>query len=279
MRRLNTRMVAPTKGLLNAGARCYFNALLQALGSCSALHEELVREPAVRSSPTAALLLEFFQSNEPHQHLALFERMVVDLTERRELLQPLYGQQCAGEAFTLLMTAMESLPSIQNLFLHRYRSSIQCGRCGHRTAPTEQKNNLFTIPGSVRHIESYMYHNTEQLTGYRCESCHATDTNTLRENRLVLIPEILVMMFQKDHESAAVATDVPAQLTFQKFQYRPVAYIQHYGSPSGGHYDCYALRGETHWLCFDDEQVTAVGDGRAPPIDKRHTYLVIYHLE
>lgn len=255
------------KGFRNVGSICYWNSLLQALASCTSLLNELARHNGLPQ-----LLLSALQENHPNSHIDLHSEVMRYLIEKKHIDIPLRGQQCAGEAFTLLLTALEQIQLVQNLFLFKYLTYIECNKCGKRTKPIEEKNNLMMLPDSrnIPDISNYLLYHTQDIE-YKC-TCN--NRSAKQHNRLVLIPEILFIMFRKEYESEAFYTNMPDILEIRQFKYRPVAYIQHFGGPSGGHYNCIALRQQGFHLL--DDQSTSKIEG------ERHfnktSYIVVYHL-
>lgn len=280
---LDLTLLSTPKGYRNLGSICYWNSLLQGLGSCTAL----VRELRKTQDPLAQLLLEALAAQPSDQHINLHNQCMQYLLQKRHISAPLRGQQCAGEAFTLLLTSLESCQLLQNLFLYKYIVSVQCGQCQRRTEPTESKGNLMILPNSrdIPDISQYILGHMEQVE-YRCERCRESSAQASQLHKLTLIPEIIVLMFRKEYESEAYYANIPAQLQIQRFRYRPVAFIQHYGGPSGGHYNCIALRvhpasKQPGWFMLDDQSVQYLSpddDSVWNHVNRKNTYLVIYHL-
>jgi ubiquitin C-terminal hydrolase len=259
-------MLPEAKGFINVGSICYWNSLLQALASCTSLTNELKRQ-------SHSLLLEALVGSDTKVHIELHSRVMQYLLKKKHIDVPLRGQQCAGEAFTLLLTALEDNQLIQNLFLFKYLKYIECKACGMKTDPIEEKNNLMILPDSrnIADISRYLLYHTQDIE-YRCSKCQSS--NAVQHNRLVLIPEILVMMFRKEYESDAFYTNMPDTLEIRQFKYRPVAFIQHFGGPSGGHYNCIALRKQGFFV-LDDQNVSEIESQRH---FNKTTYIVVYHL-
>lgn len=291
----------PAVGLINVGATCYFNALLQSLASCSAFsraHEPL--RAVMSETRTGRALLEYFAAlgllgapgGDP---TAASERvlaaLVADLAERRPGARFGSGQESASEALAHLLDMLEPPgldgPSpVTDLFLHRSACAVHCLSCRQATTTRDHavQVNLFHIdsiapPRTPVDFARALSRHVSEVDDYRCERCGSSG-RALRVYSLTMVPEILYCVFNlyDGYGSRRVRWfpdrfDLPGRGPGELLRYRLVSQVEHSGSLSGGHYWARCLRrGGVHTL--NDM-------GVAPSVfaPSALTYMVVYHYE
>ena len=162
-------------GLQNTGVICYFNSLLQALASCSAVARAVRAHRAdLGRSRTGAALCEFVDGyvgadgarRAPAPNIGgasarLLAALSADLKERRPRVRFAAGQEDAAEGLVHLLDMLDApqAPSVPGeleapgtpqaqganarptnavaaLFHSRTQCTVECLRCRHKTAPT-----------------------------------------------------------------------------------------------------------------------------------------------
>lgn len=288
-------------GFANMGATCYFNAVLQSLLSCTSFIELCVAEEKSNNDVlnNIKLLINLLKNNTPSDYMSpkIWKSMVLHKCKTHNINPRHYmvGQQCAREGFHLLMESLDEFSELQDLFIHRYKSSIYCTDCKQFVSHAESIYSVFEVQANLKteQLEKFKHANLSKNDmntflsqqhgyvdkGYKCPKCGELNEK-YRIDTLVMVPEILVVLSKKydANKKINVHTDFPERLTFNgtdgKLNYMAVSQIEHSGGLNGGHYWAISKRGDS-WYCLNDTRVTEA-DGFKPTIN---TYMVFYHLK
>lgn len=277
-RYFNSKRVIGPFGLPNVGSICHFNSMFQSLMSCTSLVEKIPDNPLGRG------VVKCLKDNNSIELSELLRKLVM---HRKDHVKFTYGQQSASEGLILMLEQLG--PSIDILFKNRTKVMIFCD-CKKSLSLSEKesvssKNSeefLLCIPtdykGDINKYITFLRKNTEELSDFICPKCKSKQPKTIRSS-LVMIPEILVFLSKKYNNQRQVTstqTQFAEFIEIEKIKYRAVAYIQHMGSLSGGHYFAVCLRksGENlNWYTLNDTSVS--GATFAPD---QNTYMVFYHV-
>lgn len=227
----------------------------------------------------------------------IWKQMILLLCQKKKVpIQTfMQGQQCVGEGYHYLLETMENFQTIQNLFLHRYKSLIHCFDCERCVSDVECMYSLFEVEPNLKleQIEKFQQYHIEARNmneflakqsgyvdeNYICPKCKKTGEK-YRMNMLVMIPEVLVVMSKKysTRQKLNVMTDFPERLEFKgkdgsQMVYEAVAQIEHSGGRHGGHYWAICRR-KGGWFNINDMNVSP--SEFRPTIN---TYIVFYHLK
>lgn len=293
----------PAVGLVNVGATCYFNALLQTLASCTALARAAEAHRALMSETrTGQALLDYFAALRPEAGAAggdstmasakVLAALIADLAARRPGVQFGSGQESASEALVHLLDMLEppglaTHSPVTDVFLHRSSCAVHCRSC--RRASTTRDHavqvNLFHFdriapPRTPMDFARALSRQVSEVDDFRCESCQHRG-RALRVYTLTMVPEVLYCVFNLyDGYGGAHRTRwfperfvLPGRNPGELLQYRLVGQIEHSGSLSGGHYWARCLRrGGVHTLNDMGVALSAFAPSAL-------TYMVVYHYE
>lgn len=306
----HTEYAISAQGLTNYGNTCHFNAMVQALLSCTAVFEKLVAlesadDTTFIENVACNFLLDIYKkmkakSNPNRAIYELWQYLLDRAKHRKDKVTWTAAQQDAHESFMLLMDGVESCGEIYNLFRHRYRKALKCPTCTQWSESREILNTVFDVPPSLKNqqldkfadLDCYFNksvpmnafiksHNDYVDQDYRC-------TNTACGVRgeqfqctiLTMVPEILPVVFKKYDRKQI--TPFPKELVFEErpaapgtkltaLIYRLVAQVEHSGGQHGGHYWAVCLRDDGKFYELNDTSVQQTNAG--PTLN---TYMVFY---
>ena len=265
----------------NMGAICWCNSLVQVLLGLPALNKLILARPDVKNplwQAYASILRDSAASRPPPSAGALIlDAMRKTAAAAGRPLQLGNSEECADEALTIFIDLLGE--EIGALFTNVYELNITCPGC-KRVTSTIRDNayriQLFTDVNltTEREFCEYLRAHRSICEYYKC-SCGASFSNFPRDERLRVLREIVIVVFNKFHSK-----DIkwfPQQLKFKSTDntylvYRLVGKIEHVGSMFGGHYYAHSLRGDT-WYKLND---THVGPGDPDP--SPNTFMIAYHL-
>jgi len=294
----------PAVGLVNVGATCYINALLQTLASCTAFTRAAEAHRALMAGTrTGRAILGYFSSlglvppptweGDPTRGSeAVLAALVADLAERRPGVKFGAGQESASEVLVHLLDMLEppdlaSRSPVTDLFLHRYTCTVHCRSCSRASAERDHavQVNLFHFDGiapprTPQDFARALSRQVSEVEDYRCESCQRSG-RALRVYALTMVPEILCCVFNLyDGYGGAHRPRwfperfaLPGRAGGELLQYRLVSQLEHSGTLSGGHYWARCLRRGGVYTLND---MSVVPSAFAP---SAQTYMVIYHYE
>lgn len=315
-------------GFNNLGATCYFNAVLQSLLSCTSFIHYLLKNrknPEYNENPVTRKLIELvdmalnmrdgdMSSNSISQMSPnIWIEMIKFLCKKNNMKinNFMNGQQCAGEGFDYLIDSLENFEDIQDIFTHRYKTTVYCIDCDKCVSNVNSTNFVFKVPPNLKNeqldrfkkydklidenYENTKEHNQEsknnksemnklltRQTGYIdkfyiCPECKQGGEKYSIDH-LVMSPEILVVLSKKyvANNKLDIYTDFPKTLEFNGkdsiLKYEAVSQIEHSGGLNGGHYWAISRR-HNGWYSLNDNQFT-----KSEFNPTKNTYIVFYHL-
>lgn len=291
-------------GLVNNGAMCWLNSLMQVILSLPAV-KSTVRKCVAEGPnkyPVMAALDKFLAAAEINSGAAMDATPV--LTELMRACPGFGGrQEDAAEGLMLLLDKMH--PDVSRLFESVYRMDIYCDSCRDVMRPNVGQQahnetmiyvpierNFVTIDTSGNPFEQFLAGHMSRLDAWPCPKCGVvSDENhaAMRIARLIKRPEILVVAFNKydlkwrgpEYGQNIELKNASPELGFRAAQmdgdgdscrakYSLTGVIRHYGGHESGHYNVVCRRPSGVWL-FDDA-VAGNADFRAEIGD----YMLIY---
>jgi ubiquitin C-terminal hydrolase len=297
----NKEYLPKGQGLINLGATCYFNSLLQCLLSCTSIFEVLTNikdEEHVKNNSLAKHLLMLWESalrGENIYNICIpVWRDIISISQRQNNRVKMdSGQQDAHEGLMMFLDAMETIPEIRRLFMHRHLIQIFCDKCNDFVVEKKETNYVFEAQPDLKteQVEKFKsvdeYYNTSmplneflrKQNGYidadfKCPKCQNLGEK-LKITTLIMAPEILPVVFKKYRQK--VVTPFPAKLEFfakggnKKYIYKLVAQSEHSGSMAGGHYWAICDR-KDGWKVLNDSRVE---NHSAGPTE--NTYIIFYN--
>jgi hypothetical protein len=183
------------------------------------------------------------------------------------------------------------------LFRHRYRIIQYCGSCRTIIPDSSMKNEsnvhleLFDYdqrvnkPSTPAEFSKMLREIYSSASDYLCPNCKVKVPTLHRVHQLVLVPEILICVFQiYTSPRTGPAKYVPTSLQFahgdESLVYSQVGQVEHSGSLHGGHYNAIVKRRGSDDVC-SSPTIVAVDDAATPRVAAfaatNNTYLVLYH--
>jgi len=310
--RFDERFMIGPCGFRNAGATCYFNAVVQSLLSCTSLNQTILeagRQGDAQANPVIQAYIKILAVDNSQMHddkkaallknlcPALWEQIHQYASGRNEKIRLDRGQQCAGEGFHLFLQSVEDIEPIQRLFMHRYKTEITCAPCAEVVTTKKDDYGMFEVQpnlsveqhedfkevddqyGESIPMREFLQKQNGFVEGYKCPQC-GDKANKFTSVKLTMVPEILVVMSKKyspdGRQKRGMATPFPAKISFRAkhglLEYEAVSQIEHAGSLGGGHYWAISRR-RGGWFRLDDTRMAAA---KFEPTN--NTYMVFYHL-
>jgi len=271
------------------GAICYFNALTQALLSCSSFNQAVLTEGDKFESSVGKAVYEMMTklpniggSNNVNVMNTVFEKA----KERKDLSALIGGNQCCLEAYILLIEYIDS-KCIERLFKHRFNEIIHCLKCDKMTMVQKKCDNIiFDVPSNFKFddtnpsLQDFIKQSLVTLVGnYKCTRCGSVDQK-IKMEMLIMVPEIVVLVFQAGIPPNKLSIPekfiLPGEDDEKKdvpLEYNAVAQIEHSGTSTGGHYWAICKRNDG-WYELNDSSVSESQFGVTT-----NTYMVFYHIK
>lgn len=288
---LNPEYVLPPFGLANTGSICWMNSFLQMLFGLSAFNQlalELQPECSCNavSKQYLDLLIQWKSGADVTQDTFAFAGSKVSSafttlgTKLHKGLKIGTRQECVDEAFTLFIE-MINIPKITYLFTNVYECSIRCSNCATTVSVVRDNSIKIEMFSSATPITTetafrdYILHHTSTGDTFTCSKCNYTMREFTRVERLRMLRECVVIVFNK-YLSKELKW-FPPQMQFKALngpdiKYQLCAQIEHSGSMHGGHYYMYTLRNGKWYLC-NDSSVSA-----STPTPTPNTYMICYQM-
>jgi ubiquitin C-terminal hydrolase len=185
-------------GSINSGGTCYFNALMQAIFSCTVFQKTLLQIHHCDINENNIVLMQLInigrlitikeklietkrekmyaeKLNKINDSLikafSLLWLRISEYTKINNLpsLQP--GQQCAMEGFNVLMETLDSIADIKMLFANRRKHSIFCKSCCKWVSSKTEMSNMFLTTSDLK---------TEQLAKFSDMDVNYNKTQSLQ---------------------------------------------------------------------------------------------------
>jgi ubiquitin C-terminal hydrolase len=284
-----------TFGLVNVGAICWFNSLIQALMSVPQFIS-LIKEEARDSSNAIVVAFDQFiaqterSSSDTHNVSSILVALTKTLAD--------FGsrQEDAHEGFHLLIDRMSG--EIQKLFESAWCVDLYCDQCkaivsSHERCETMiqviMERDFIPVGADGDPFVQYMSGHMTPVVDYKCPRCVASASSgrniagkAMRIARLLKPADILVVSFNKYTEKWQ-GPAYPEEMSVSHMiarqhaangpgaaRYVLVAAIRHMGNMHGGHYNAVCRRNGRS-VMFDDAGV-GPGAWKACPED----YMLIY---
>ncbi len=248
-------------GFNNTSSICWFNALLQALLSCTQLTEVMIEQSDKFTNNYMALayidLARKLRSgadispNASSELLALF----IKQCSRLNITPMEFTASCVDEALTLFVQAINN-PYIDRLFCTKYVGSLTCEKCKKNT---RAKFDVIITRTSTEKpfadaadLAAYMRAHATRCEQYVCD-CGNKNINIPRAELLTMVSEIVAVSFDRRYLNSCNSI-VPLTLAIRArggkmIHYKLVSTVNH----GGGHYIAYGFRaGESYFRCNDN---------------------------
>ncbi|XP_021433575.2 ubiquitin carboxyl-terminal hydrolase 47 isoform X2 [Oncorhynchus mykiss] len=250
-------------GLVNQGATCYLNSVLQVLFMTKDFREA-VESHCGQDQKTADFHLK-----------SLFKALKTSETHTKDILSILgignvYEQRDAAEYFENILSMVN--PYVSQIFKGHLRHTMRCSE-GHVTS--DEPGPFWTLPLSIENpsdsnktysvrdgFEKFFKSST--VSEMYCDQCNEKSYSTIA-CKMEHHPKILTLLlkrFEFDYHSMSYTkndccVEVPHTLRTKNCDYELYAVVDHVGSLRGGHYTARIKSYDDHnWYVFDDSYVT-----------------------
>ena len=281
LKKFNANIINYPNGLTNfTGYHCYWNSCVQSLLTCTSLIEMLHSHSVFNMED---FILEL-HGNKYDRADKLFKfvigKMLHVYKDRDIVINFVNGQQCAYEALLHILSIIELSKPLHYLFKHRYSQKISCLQCNAYSL-SKQSSVIFQLDNDANIADII---EKKINIDFSCDKCN--HTKAIKHIRLTYIPEILIVVSKRftwnDEQKASI---LPNKIKFpeilnvkNKYNYKAIAYINHYGTLNGGHYTSTCLRrnpsGSISWYLCNDSSVSP-----AQFLPDESTYIMFYHVD
>jgi hypothetical protein len=259
-------------GLINPTVNCWLNALVQAIISCPAFCDKVL-ETKTRDNK---LLMEFYKliyagrrglpmegaSGQIIQVIKQIQQQTLFIAEVSS------KQQCVDEFYTMLIEAL-NVPEITALFAIKMLYEFKCPKCGNilKSYDMQLRRYIFDPPTEEKEFIKRVIGEQVEIDFIKCSQCNSSHSDQHRCERVVFMPKIYCVIFDK-FTSRKMVHVLPHFKLFDKTENRVVTYklvsqIDHFGSTDYGHYICRGLRKSDssneaveRWYTLDDNYIT-----------------------
>ncbi|XP_047447895.1 ubiquitin carboxyl-terminal hydrolase 47-like isoform X2 [Mugil cephalus] len=260
-------------GLINQGATCYLNSVVQGLFMTSEIHDRL--DPG---------------SNSTDQQLrSIFDNLKETSCETKDLTRCLEidnvsQQRDAAECLERILRHVS--PDVSQVF----EGALMCTtKCSKDHSIIEETNPFWTLPlslgekddtaysvekGFERHFQPKSHSGDNQVF---CNDCQAK-TATTSGCEMVAFPHVLTILLKRfdfdiqtmSHFKSNCCVDIPRTLQIKDKKYTLYGIVNHIGSLRGGHYTATVLsKKDNAWYDCDDTEVRKVHE---QPFENTMTY-------
>ena len=299
-------------GLYNSHILCYFNSLLQSLFSCTSLTEYLLNnEKKFIENNFMSMYINILKkyiildmqinksSNNQYNNLTessnilMFNEFLISIKNKN--IKFGYNQEDSGELLVLLLDVIND-NYIYNLFYNKYRCDIYCKNCKNIKNIKDDISIQFEIYDKIvdsnflqskldtnlHNLNKYIRNNYSEFSDFSCEKCN-NKGNCIKINRLLLIPTIITINFNKYSEKNNYI--YPTELFFinikesKKYNYKLISTINHSGNTNSGHYISKGFRKKIHNniisnVVYKMNDSSYDEDSLKP---ENETYIIFYH--
>ncbi len=294
-------------GFNNIGAICWGNSLIQFMLSIPCLNKTVLENESslsanlfameyiklVKSCVASSTTQSVYQNDSQlaTASASILAALVARAHKKGMRINMGMGQECADEAFCLFIEMLDCA-KVDSLFNSVYELSIKCTNkdCGKVVSSIRDKSYRIAMFDDT-HITTqerfirYLRIHPSQVDFYKCEDCGNKMVKTYRSEKLKMIREVVVIIFNKyyvkDHKW------FPQTMSFNShhnttLKYELIAKIEHSGTTSGGHYWAETKRlcgsnsaenNDQKWYRMNDSHVSTASSQPTP-----NTFMIAYHL-
>ncbi len=291
------------RGLINTGAICWFNSLLQVLIGLPAFNKQLARNIHNVSPPGVAMLKLLEKSDgqqpagsvgqsatgstgstgsvgQPTSASTINSKILSLMNTNQTKIFEGTSQECVDEGFTFFLDLLKC-NAISDVFKTVYEYSVTCPKCEKVTSKAKDVSYRIQMT-PYRDIKTptyfcnYLQLHPSLIDSYRCPECQETSLEVWRKERLTWVSEVIWITFNK-FSNLRGTVYYPERLTFagpKTLTYGLVGTIEHSGTLNSGHYWARSLRGN-EWKTFNDSSVTTDYTYGKPT---ENTFVAVYHM-
>ncbi|KAM8747847.1 uncharacterized protein AB9X84_015731 isoform 1-T1 [Acanthopagrus schlegelii] len=269
-------------GLINQGATCYLNSVLQVLSMTTEFHNRL--DPRTITD---------------HRLRKIFDDLKKKTCRTENIttafrIENVYEQRDAAECLdTILHNVSQQAAEV---FKGKMTHITKCSE-GHII--NEETNPFWTLPLSLTDTPDTTYsvqNSFERIFHAKtysgdnmvyCNECKKK-TEATSESEMVKAPQILILLLKRfdfdystrSHVKSDCCVDVSSELQLKNKTFKLYGMVDHTGGLQGGHYTATVLSNEDNtWYDFNDEHVNKVKEqpfAETGPYNSATVYLLMY---
>lgn len=224
------------------------------------------------ASPTTVLNAMIYQSK--------IKKINLDMSTSR--------QDCVDTAFTAFIELLDC-KKIELLFNNVYQLTIVCERCSEVAVQTRDK--AFRIPifttfplDTEAEFTMFLRVHPSEVDVYKCDKCGHTMKMVYREEKLKMVREVIVIIFNKYYDKKL--NWFPQELHINSnngktLNYKLIGKVEHSGSLNSGHYWASVKRRDTDNTSPVYQNWYELNDGSAKPGNSNptsNTFMIAYHM-
>lgn len=301
-------------GINNLGSSCYFNSVIQSLLSCTSFIKLIknsrtdvnsVSNPAATEMGVIVAYSIAHKTADKTKKLELEKKLRIVInsfyyrmiryskTHNKKINS---GQQDTSECLLLILSMLDGVKGLKDLFYHNKRTYIICEKCvGLANTDKVSTGILHMIDTDKKYIkrldsldkklgnavtleQQITSVNSATDTNYQCNKCKFKGVEMHRRDQLVYVPEILTVVFKKYKEKKMIPYETEIKFatgndtTTGYLSYTLVSSIIHSGSTGGGHYWSVCKR-DGGWYELNDSNISL-----SSPTSSPQTYMLLYHF-
>lgn len=257
-------------GFINNSNICYLNSILQALLGCTIFNNYITK---VKHN-NLQIFYDLLINKNNVANFKILEALKLQYSNTNN--EMFHGQEDVSEVYLLILDYFQlySLSeNIDTIFGLDYDKKITCYDCKTNKLLPSDKSYMINIPANFnKNIIEYLMINVQKLSEYKCEHCNKTE-NMYQWNILSNAPYVITFTFNKYYQKHNI-TYPTSFILKNKFKYKLVSDIQHYGTINSGHYTSRSIRRNNKIYAFNDQHVM---EANLEPLDA--TYMLFYHFE
>lgn len=281
-------------GLINTGASCWFNSMLQSFLACTAFNEFLLNNIGVmkhRSNTAREYIRLIYSLHTGHYNstaignasIVILDAFRQDLQQKKVALD-VDSQESVANGIGIFIDMFDS-QELYKVFDNKYTYVNECQFCGDKKTMSEQKNPVLNLhwDGSITNKEDFFSMMMKRIVineDFTCEKCKKKGNAVITES-LCMLREVIIINLMRIPPVSPVY--FPQTISFptggnKELKYKLISQMDYYGHlntttySSSGHWMARSIRSGGVFKLND----TSVSVSQLVPIPNAN--VIMYHL-